>query len=201
MDGHTTLKGEQTSLFVLLSRFRLTLTAMRTANIRLLFCGCKRNVIWQYLWGNVAQVYVDTSYFSYCSYSPTLKTSTCSLCGATARLGRSRYWSWKFVSSLIYVQYEVILIIRVNEMHYFSNLFDNVLYMFRTGPLSIIRSFSILCTRNRYCHVSSVGVQLALWGPFWPSQQTPTELAWQYLLRVHSTEILLMMDSIPVRNI
>jgi len=27
-----------------------------------------------------------------------------------------------------------------SEMHYFSNLFDKVLYMFRTGPLYIIRS-------------------------------------------------------------
>jgi len=31
-------------------------------------------------------------------------------------------------------------------MHYFSYLFDKVLYMFRTGPLSII---STLCTRSR----------------------------------------------------
>jgi len=35
-------------------------------------------------------------------------------------------------------------------MHYFSNLFDKVLYMFRTDPLSIIRSISTQCTRNRY---------------------------------------------------
>ena len=33
---------------------------------------------------------------------------------------------------------------------YFSNLFDKVLYMFRTCPLSIIRSISTLYTRNRY---------------------------------------------------
>jgi hypothetical protein len=32
----------------------------------------------------------------------------------------------------------VILIMTANEMHYFSNLFDKVLYMFRTCPLSII---------------------------------------------------------------
>jgi len=31
-----------------------------------------------------------------------------------------------------------------NEMHQFSNLFDKVLYMFRTCPLSIIRSISPL---------------------------------------------------------
>jgi len=35
-------------------------------------------------------------------------------------------------------------------MRYFSNLFDKVLYMFRTCPLSVIRSISTLCTRNRY---------------------------------------------------
>jgi len=29
-------------------------------------------------------------------------------------------------------------------MHYFSNLFDKEFYMFRTGPLSIIRSISTL---------------------------------------------------------
>jgi len=35
-------------------------------------------------------------------------------------------------------------------MHYFSNLFDKVFYMFRTGTLSIIRSISTLYTQNRY---------------------------------------------------
>jgi len=35
-------------------------------------------------------------------------------------------------------------------MHNFSNLFDKVLYMFRTGPLSIIRGISSLYTSNRY---------------------------------------------------
>jgi len=39
---------------------------------------------------------------------------------------------------------------KANEMHYFSNLFDKVLYMFRTSSLSIIRSISTLHTRNRY---------------------------------------------------
>jgi len=34
-------------------------------------------------------------------------------------------------------------------MHYFSNLFDKVLYMFWTFPLSTIRSISKLYTRNR----------------------------------------------------
>ena len=44
----------------------------------------------------------------------------------------------------------LLLIIKANEMHYFSNLFHKALYMFRTGPLSIIRSISTLYTRNRY---------------------------------------------------
>jgi hypothetical protein len=96
-------------------------------------------------------------------------------------------------------------------MHYFSNLFDKVLHMFRTCPLSIIRSISTLYTA---IHASSVGV----------CQQTPTELAWQipiaciqcwdtsddgqwtcpehveYFINVYSVEILLMMDSGHVRN-
>jgi len=35
-------------------------------------------------------------------------------------------------------------------MHSFSNLFDKVLYMFQTRPLSIIRNISTLYTGNRY---------------------------------------------------
>jgi hypothetical protein len=35
-----------------------------------------------------------------------------------------------------------LLIMKANEMHYFSNLFDKVLYMFRTSPLSIISIIS-----------------------------------------------------------
>jgi len=35
-------------------------------------------------------------------------------------------------------------------MHYFSSLFDKILYMIRTCPLSIIRSISTLFIRNRY---------------------------------------------------
>jgi len=30
---------------------------------------------------------------------------------------------------------------KANEMYYFSDLFDKVLYMFRTGPLSVIRRY------------------------------------------------------------
>jgi len=43
---------------------------------------------------------------------------------------------------------------KANEVHYFSNLFDKVLYVFRTCPLSIIRSISTLYTRNRYLSCS-----------------------------------------------
>jgi len=43
-----------------------------------------------------------------------------------------------------------VLIIKTNKMQNFSNLFDKILYMFRTGPLSIIRNISTLYTRNRY---------------------------------------------------
>ena len=48
------------------------------------------------------------------------------------------------------LQAKNILTMKANEMHYFPNLFDEVLYMFRTGPLSIIRSISTLYTRNSY---------------------------------------------------
>jgi len=39
---------------------------------------------------------------------------------------------------------------KANEMHYFSDLFDGVLYIFRTGPLSIIRCISTQYTRNKF---------------------------------------------------
>jgi hypothetical protein len=41
-----------------------------------------------------------------------------------------------------------ILVIKANEMHKFSNLFDKLLYMFRAGQLSIIRSISTLYTQQ-----------------------------------------------------
>jgi len=40
-----------------------------------------------------------------------------------------------------------ILIMKAHEMHYFSNLFDKVLYMFRRRPLSII--LTTLADANR----------------------------------------------------
>ena len=60
------------------------------------------------------------------------------------------FTSWKTVSFSMTVFHGLILIIKVNEMHSFSNLFDKVPYMFRTSPLSIIRSISTLYTRNSY---------------------------------------------------
>jgi hypothetical protein len=38
----------------------------------------------------------------------------------------------------------MILTIKDNKMHSFSDLFDKALYMFQTGPLSVIRSISKL---------------------------------------------------------
>jgi hypothetical protein len=48
------------------------------------------------------------------------------------------------------LNFKVLHIIKANEMHNFSNLFDKVLYTFRTVPLSIIRSILTLYSRNRY---------------------------------------------------
>ena len=67
-----------------------------------------------------------------------------------------------------------LLTLKANEMQYFSDLFNKVLYMFRTAPLYIIRSISTSASRR---------------------QQNQLE---KYLLRVYSVEILLMMDSGPV---
>jgi len=50
------------------------------------------------------------------------------------------------------------------EMHYFSDLFDKLLYAFRTSPLSIIRSICIHAIG--VCHASSVGCLLA-WSLHW----------------------------------
>jgi len=47
----------------------------------------------------------------------------------------------------ILTSYDSILIMKANDMHYFADLFDKVLYMFRTCPLSIIRSISTLYTQ------------------------------------------------------
>ena len=44
----------------------------------------------------------------------------------------------------VFGSYFYILIIKANEMHSFSNLFDNVLYKFRIDPLSFIRRIPTL---------------------------------------------------------
>jgi hypothetical protein len=54
------------------------------------------------------------------------------------------------------VNTSVVLVIKANEVHNFSYLFDKVLYMFRTGPLSIIRSIS---TPNSYILLRVYSVQ------------------------------------------
>ena len=43
-------------------------------------------------------------------------------------------------------------------MHNFSNLFDKVLYMFRTGPLSIIRSLNTVYKATGICHAEILKV-------------------------------------------
>jgi len=43
-----------------------------------------------------------------------------------------------------------ILIIKANEMYCFSNLFDKVLYMFQSSPLSFIMSISTLYICSTY---------------------------------------------------
>jgi len=57
--------------------------------------------------------------------------------------------------------YNKILIIKANEMHYFSALFGKELYMFRTDLLSIIRSLNTVFTAIGICHTSYVDCLLA----------------------------------------
>ena len=49
---------------------------------------------------------------------------------------------------------------KANEIHYFSDLFDKVLYVLRTSPLFIIRSISTQYTSIGICHASSLGARL-----------------------------------------
>ena len=48
------------------------------------------------------------------------------------------------------VHRDIFFIIKANKMHSFSDLFDKVLCVFQSGPLSIIRSISTLYTHNKY---------------------------------------------------
>jgi len=54
-----------------------------------------------------------------------------------------------------------ILIIKANEMHYFSTLFGKELYMFRTDLLSIIMSLNTAFTEIVICHTNYVACLLA----------------------------------------
>ena len=60
---------------------------------------------------------------------------------------RTRYKHPSMYKTLLDVM--TILIMKANKMHYFSDLFDKVLHMFQTGPLSIIRSISTLYTQQQ----------------------------------------------------
>ena len=81
-------------------------------------------------------------------------------------------------------------------MQNFSYLLNKILYIFRTGSLSIIRSISALYKRNR--HLSCQFCWLSLADRVSDSQQNQLD---KYLLRLYSVEILLMMDSGHVRKI
>ena len=85
----------------------------------------------------------------------------------------------------------VLLIMKANKMHCFSNLFDKVRYMFWTCPLSNIRSTSTLYTHNRY-FVILILLTVCQQGHASRRQQNYNDI---YLLRVYSVEMFLMMDS------
>ena len=96
-----------------------------------------------------------------------------------------------------------VLIMKVNVMHNFSNLFHIVLYNFLTAPLSIIRSISILNTGNKYiCCATSVDCLLVRsgWNPLTTLADSQQNYHDKNLLHVSSVEIFLMMDSRAVRN-
>jgi hypothetical protein len=59
-------------------------------------------------------------------------------------------------------------------MQYFSNLFDKAVYMFRTCPLSIIRSISTVYTRNRYLSFQFCWCLLA-WSGWIQCRNTPDD--------------------------
>ena len=74
------------------------------------------------------------------------------VCTFTSMYGsNSSYFKVQVLRYGVYMWFKFcVLIMKANEMHNFSCLFDKVLYMFRTSPPSIIRSISTLYTRNRY---------------------------------------------------
>jgi len=94
---------------------------------------------------------------------------------------------------------------KANEMHYFSHLFDKLLYKFWTVhcPSSGVSQLRIQAIG--ICHASSVGCLLAWSG--WNCNSILTTLTDnqqnkhdKYLLHVYRVELLLMMDSGLVRN-
>jgi len=77
----------------------------------------------------------------------------------------AHYSKYKTPESVAYSVSGLIRKMKANEMHYFSNLFYEVHYMFRTNPLSIIRDYlNSVYTTIDICHASSVGCLLAWWG-------------------------------------
>jgi hypothetical protein len=53
-----------------------------------------------------------------------------------------------------------IHIMEANKMHYFSNLFDKQLYMFRTDLLSIISSLDTIFTASAICDTTTTEKQI-----------------------------------------
>ena len=58
------------------------------------------------------------------------------------------------------LMFNKVLVIKANEMHYFSTVFGKELYMFRTDLLSIIRSLNTVFTTIGMCCTSYVAVCL-----------------------------------------
>jgi hypothetical protein len=94
-----------------------------------------------------------------------------------------------------------ILVMKANEVHYFSNLFEYSIYFGHINcPSSGVSQHCIHAIG--ICHSSSIGSLLA-----WSEWNILTTLAdcqqnwhYKYLLRVYSVETLLMMDSGHVWN-
>jgi len=84
-------------------------------------------------------------------------------------------------------------------MNNFSDLFDKVLYMFRTGSTVQHQQYlNTVYTAIGICHASSVGSLLtSILTTLADANRTGMTNTYCY---VYSVEILLMMDSGPVRN-
>jgi hypothetical protein len=65
----------------------------------------------------------------------------------------------------VFITLRTVLIIKANEMHYFSTLCGKELYVFRTDLLLIIRSLNTVFTAIGICHTSYVACLLARSGP------------------------------------